>query len=154
MSTAPRILALTAAAALLLWLADAAVRAWVFGEGPLGRRILRPDALELYARLLAVLFLVLAGAAWSRRRHPAGSRRREPDTGQDSYRALVEASPDCVVVHADRRPLFANGRALAFFGRTDLAGLDTDLAFGLIDPGDQPRVDPEEARPGAAPAAV
>ncbi|MFN2371861.1 MAG: PAS domain-containing protein, partial [Candidatus Krumholzibacteriia bacterium] len=67
---------------------------------------------------------------------PGGGTAPDPE----NYHALVEASPNCVVVHADRQPLFANGRALAFFGREDITQLDRDAAWGLIHPDERPAV--------------
>ena len=132
MLTVRRIVVLTALAAALFWLLDAMLDAWAFGEGSLATQLLRPDPHELYVRLLAIAFMGLAGAAWSRQARRALDVRRNLATSEANYRALVEASPDSVVVHAAGRPLFANRRALEFFGAADFATLGRESLATLV----------------------
>ncbi len=150
MLTVRKILAVTCGAVALFWLGDAMMRAWAFGEGGFLRQVLQPGPEALYLRLLAAALLGIAGAAWSAQAHRVLVERTDLQAREANYRALVEAYPDCVVVHARGRPLFANGRALEFLGCADLAGLGGEPLSARIHPGDREAA----LRGGRAPAEV
>ncbi len=137
MITSRRILTVTAAAGILLWLADAVVDALVFGEGTVAQQILRPDGHEIYVRVLALAFLAIAGLAWSAEARRAAEQRRDLAAREADYRALVDGAPDCVMANVGGRIIFANQQALDFLGYRDLAAFGDISIFALIHPEDR-----------------
>ncbi|MEB3323338.1 MAG: PAS domain S-box protein, partial [Synechococcaceae cyanobacterium] len=140
MLTPRRIIVLSVLLAGGFWLAGAALDAWVFLEGSYSHELLHPDLQSTCLRSLAILVILATGLAWSRHGRQNEAVRQDLAATASNYRRLVDATPDCVMVHAGDRPLFANRRALEFLGFPDLAALGNQSVEDLVHPDDRPVV--------------
>ncbi len=66
----------------------------------------------------------------------AAAERRRAERGQEradeSFRRIIEASPDLILVHREGRIVYANSSALARLGRKDPAAIDGTLLSAIV----------------------
>jgi len=101
---------------LIIWLVDSAIDSLLIGGVGFSESFLHPPLAETQSRLLVSLFTCLCCAAvvlgWKRI-----SGNTSISIGTDKpYLALMETSPDSIVIHRDNKIIFANKNCLGFFG--------------------------------------
>ncbi len=107
----------------------------VLGAAEGGGPFARIEAIETLAGLCAYLAIVsfialmLAAAVTER----AATRRALTDS-EERYRALVDNSPDAILVHQDMRVVYLNHQALKLFGATQRAQLMGHHVMELVHP--------------------
>jgi PAS domain S-box-containing protein len=87
----------------------------------------------------SLLLALVTAALWSRelKRERAEEALRE---SEGRYRALVETSPDAIIVHRDGRFLYANPAALRLYGSAGFEKLEDKNILDRIHPDDRGRV--------------
>ena len=97
----------------------------------------------LWFRVLAGLLVVVAIAVvirWRARVYTARASARIQARSEASFRALIEQSPDAVIVHRDGTIIYANAKIVALLGRTSATELIGAQLLGIIHPDDRDMV--------------
>jgi PAS domain S-box-containing protein len=105
---------------LLVWFLDGLIDFWVFRRGNLSEILFHPPSHEAYLRAIAGLAISLGlvmVVAFKER-----SRRQNADLvlEKERYLELVESNPACMIVHRQRRVIYANRKGLEYFGLKEL----------------------------------
>ena len=85
---------------------------------------------------LALLGLVAVLIRWLARVATARAGRRIVARSEMSFRAMIEQSPDVVLVHRDLRLIYVNRRAVTYLGHTGPAALTGQLVRSIAHPDD------------------
>ncbi len=139
MSAERRIILWTVLGTAVLWCGDACVDALVFGEGTIFGQIFAPGAHELYFRLLAVAILAAGGLAWAWQAGRTRTASAALASAAADAHTLVDSYPECVVVHTEDGPLYANRALYDFLGIGGMEQLTRHTIAGIVHPDDLPR---------------
>lgn len=129
-----------------LWLADAAMEAFVFGLGPFGQRLLHPGGHEGSERVLMVALIALVVALLAPLRERKRRAERALQASQALYRALIENVEDGVVSVGPAGVVdYASPAAARLVGMTpqQIVGLHFET---FVHPDDRSRVEASFAR--------
>ena len=103
----------------LFWVTDALVDSVFFYEEGIGTQLIHASPYEIYIRTLGGGALAIGLVVFLASRNRSRTAAREITRQKDLYQALVDASPECILIHSDLRLRFANRNTLDFFGLGD-----------------------------------
>jgi len=111
------------------WVANSALDASLSPDKSFADQCLRPTNQEMVFRGLISLVLMAVGYLWHFSLKYNENIRDALAVSEQRYRTLVEAAPDCIVVHQDNKIIFVNQQTLDFF---NLPSLDPFLGKSIL----------------------
>jgi PAS domain S-box-containing protein len=129
-----RVIIIVLLALVVFWVLDSALHTTLQGGENFWSLLWHPSPTKLFIKTGIGLALgALLALVYSARRQRRKSGE-ELAAQMNLYRTVVDASPDCVLVHRDFRVIYANRRALEFFGLEEIGAFQNAFIFNYILP--------------------
>ena len=122
------------ASLVLTWVGVSLLHAVMLPDAGFVQHALRPTPSQAVVKTMMSLLVAILVVLLQMTKRERVRSSRELAAQMDLYRTVVDASPDCVLVHRDFRVIYTNRRALEFFGLNKMGPFKEAFIFNFILP--------------------
>ena len=129
-----RILLLFALTGVIAWIGDSLIHTLLSPNHSFLKHTLHLGPVQMVVKTLGALLLGALVVLVDHTRRAKRIAGEKLAAQMDLYRTVVDASPDCVLVHREFRVIYTNKRALEFFGLESIGAFKEAFIFNYILP--------------------